>query len=89
MLRACPTCARHQTKPSQRTGRPRGSTWAWRKLRARAIARDRRCIVCGTTEQLEADHVVPVEHGGRDELTNVVIRCRRCHAVRHGKTLYS
>lgn len=92
MLRACPTCARigctkHQTKPGQRTGRPRGSTWAYRKTRARALRRDRHCVTCGSTENLEADHIIPVEHGGQDTLDNLVIRCQACHAKRHGKQL--
>jgi 5-methylcytosine-specific restriction endonuclease McrA len=94
VLRACPTCARigctrHQTKPGQRTGRPRGSTWAWRKLRARAIVRDgRRCVDCGSTEHLEADHIVPVALGGQDELSNLTTRCRACHHARHATVVH-
>lgn len=85
-LRACPTCARigctrHQTKPGQRTGRPRGSTRAYRKARARVLARNQHCHYCGAPAT-ETDHVIPVAHGGTDDETNLVPSCTTCNQAK-------
>lgn len=45
---------------------------------------DNRCINCGSTEELEFHHVVPLEIGGADEVSNIVPLCYSCHkAVTH------
>lgn len=45
------------------------------------------CVLCGTTNALELDHVLPVISGGRLEPGNVVILCRSCNAAKHSKPL--
>ena len=43
--------------------------------------RDGRCLHCGSTENLQASHTVPVSHGNRfryDE-RNVITLCYHCH----------
>ncbi|MGH2924728.1 MAG: HNH endonuclease [Solirubrobacterales bacterium] len=73
-------CDRH--RPKRLNQREHGKTW--KSLRARALLRDGgRCVVCGTTRQLEAHHVVPVAKGGRDELVNLETRCEDCHRATH------
>jgi 5-methylcytosine-specific restriction endonuclease McrA len=35
-----------------------------------------RCQVCGSTEDLEAHHLIPVADGGAHEAGNLEVRCR-------------
>lgn len=39
------------------------------------IARDKRCWKCGTTERLEAGHIVAKADGGADSLANMRAEC--------------
>lgn len=42
------------------------------------------CFNCGSTEEIEWHHVVPLEIGGNHTLTNLVPLCKSCHmAVTH------
>ena len=41
-----------------------------------------RCAACGTTEDLQFDHVVAVVHGGGDETENIQLLCRRCNRAK-------
>lgn len=45
------------------------------------------CVLCGETETLTMDHVVPVSKGGRAEPGNVVILCKSCNSKKHDKDL--
>jgi 5-methylcytosine-specific restriction endonuclease McrA len=61
---------------------PRGSTYAWRKLRERVLARDRSvCRWCGGYADT-VDHVLPRAQGGGDDEGNLVAACRRCNSAR-------
>lgn len=40
---------------------------------------DWKCVNCGTTEELELHHVVPLEIGGNDIAENIVPLCYYCH----------
>lgn len=48
----------------------------WDSLFVRA---GRMCAACGGTEKLQVDHIVPISRGGRTELGNLQILCRRCN----------
>lgn len=68
---------------SERPGR--GSTRAWRHVRARVLARDQTCQLAGprcVTVPTEADHIVQPCDGGTDHETNLRAACHRCHADR-------
>lgn len=41
------------------------------------------CLVCGTTENLSADHVIPMSLGGPHSLDNLQILCRSHNAKKH------
>jgi len=60
----------------------------WRHLRRRVLVRDQaRCRHCSAREPdvtLHAHHIVPVERGGKDEITNIVTLCEFCHYETHG-----
>jgi hypothetical protein len=38
---------------------------------------------CTATRELEAHHVIPVEHGGKTELDNLILLCGRHHKATH------
>ena len=41
------------------------------------------CIRCGSTKNLEEDHIIPKSKGGSDEESNKRILCQGCHDYRH------
>lgn len=48
-----------------------------------------RCIYCGATSRdakLQVDHVIPVAHGGTNEIGNLVVACQTCN-IGKGKKL--
>lgn len=52
-------------------------------LRDRVAARDGYvCVYCGSTEQLEVDHIVPVKRGGATTIRNLVLACKRCNQAK-------
>jgi uncharacterized protein DUF222/HNH endonuclease len=57
------------------------SPWLLRQLKHR----DGGCVVngCGRTLGVQAHHVIHWAHGGRTDLDNLVLVCRRCHRKIH------
>ncbi|EIV7688879.1 TPA: HNH endonuclease [Salmonella enterica] len=56
----------------------------WRKRRVIALRRDRGlCVLCladgRAVPATDVDHIVAVEHGGTDELSNLQSLCTPCH----------
>ncbi len=52
--------------------------------------RDRRCVGCGLRPQIcDAHHIVPWDHNGPTDITNLVLLCPRCHTKvhKHGHTI--
>ena len=43
------------------------------------------CGNCGSIENIEFHHVVPLEFGGRNVITNIVPLCHQCHCLAHQK----
>ena len=56
----------------------------WRKLRLAVLDRDGyRCQSCGKAGILEADHVIPMQHGGDAWApSNLQALCRGCHIAK-------
>jgi hypothetical protein len=49
-------------------------------IRRAALARyGTRCLLCGTTERIQVDHIVPYVLGGSDELDNLQVLCKACN----------
>lgn len=42
-----------------------------------------KCLKCGTTIRLEADHVIPISIGGNNSIDNIQPLCRSCNAQKH------
>lgn len=52
-------------------------------VRRFVFARDgRRCRLCGCTERLEIDHIIPVVWGGTDEPENLQVLCKPCNLAK-------
>lgn len=83
VLKSCLRCGR-LTPGSYCPDHARGgSTRAWRKVRTRALERDRyRCQACGKPAT-EVDHLIPVADGGPDVLANLQAVCSDCHQRLH------
>lgn len=60
----------------------RGYGSRWRRLSERARARQPWCSVCGTSEDLTVDHLVPLAAGGprHPRLGDVIVLCRSCNS---------
>jgi hypothetical protein len=50
--------------------------------RARIIARDGRCMHCGSREGLEVDHILPVSRGGSSKDDNLQVLCSVCNRAK-------
>jgi len=61
----------------------------WAALREFVFRRDNyTCTYCNSRAgQLEADHVVPVRHGGATTAENLTTACRKCNRSKGAKTL--
>ena len=60
---------------------------AWQQRRLQVLARDHnQCQTCGSTENLEIDHIIERRFGGGDELTNLITRCHSCHVRKTNAT---
>ena len=84
----CPDCARRYDRAKMARRRARRGTTAqrgydseYRELRKAAIAAHPYCADCGSTNDLTADHVVPLSQGG-DPHGALVVRCRSCNSRR-------
>ena len=76
----CPTCrAELDRRIGQQRGgaQARGYTRQWQNRAAKVKRQQPTCAVCGTTEDLTVDHVVPKNAGGTDDLGNLRTLCRR------------
>lgn len=57
---------------------------SWDEVRAQVLERDEnQCIWCGSTDDLECDHIIEVHRGGLPELENLRTLCRDCHRKRY------
>ena len=56
---------------------------------ARKIMRDKQrvCANCGSTENLDVHHIVPVSKGGITEESNLVYLCKSCHLKAHAQVM--
>lgn len=72
-------------QPGRPTAEARGYDWAWRKLAAQILRRDRYLCQCEDCQgrrlpASEVDHIVPKVAGGTDEPSNLRAINSDCHA---------
>lgn len=52
-------------------------------VRSEVWRRDRgRCVKCGSNQNLEFDHIIPVSRGGATTVRNLQLMCRQCNAAK-------
>lgn len=54
--------------------------------RREVLARDKSCVWCGSTKNLEIDHIIRYVDGGDESLENLRALCHECHGSRGGRT---
>lgn len=69
-------CAAHAVKPW--AGSNRGSTRAWRTMRAQVLAEEPTCRDCGAPST-DAGHIIPKAYGGTDDRNNLKGQCTPCN----------
>jgi 5-methylcytosine-specific restriction endonuclease McrA len=80
----CPACIAHRRADNKRRANNEATAGRlsphWQKLRLRAIARDRHCQRCGTTNDLTV-HLDPAKRGQHRNarLEDCTTLCRSCH----------
>jgi len=61
----------------------------WTELRDKVIARDNKCLKCGSKSQLEVDHIrAIVNGGGMWDINNLRTLCHTCHVRKTKSDLY-
>jgi len=57
-----------------------------RWLRSTILERDgNRCVKCGSTIDLQIDHIIPFSRGGKTCVTNLETLCRDCNRTKRDK----
>lgn len=46
-----------------------------------------KCLKCGSTKRLEADHVIPLSRGGSNSIENIQPLCRTCNSSKSTKII--
>jgi 5-methylcytosine-specific restriction endonuclease McrA len=47
------------------------------------------CFYCGSKDNLQIDHIIPIAKGGRHSIGNLVMACQPCNGSKNDKFLYS
>lgn len=52
------------------------------KNRVRSHKLTPQCILCGSSDKLEIDHIIPISKGGKNELSNMQVLCSKCNNLK-------
>lgn len=82
----CLDCGTAQSLPKEKNLKHRVNTTMahWAQY---IVKRHPFCVICGSTEDIEAHHIIPVSHSARFayRFTNGITLCRKCHYLVHHK----
>jgi|DEB19_MinimDraft_2_1074335.scaffolds.fasta_scaffold03680_3 5-methylcytosine-specific restriction endonuclease McrA len=56
-----------------------------RDMRKVLINENSTCAICYESENLQLDHVIPISKGGKNELLNLQILCKKCNREKGNK----
>ena len=45
------------------------------------------CFYCGSSNEIQTDHIIPISKGGRHSIGNIVASCRKCNQSKGSKFL--
>lgn len=48
-------------------------------MKVKGVELGNECLICGSKENLEIHHIVPISKGGTNEIENLAILCRKCN----------
>jgi 5-methylcytosine-specific restriction endonuclease McrA len=65
--------------------RSTGSTYHWRKIRAKILHRDQYCCYYCGQDATTVDHLLPRSKGGNDSMDNLVAACTKCNYAKGGR----
>ena len=82
----CRACGWEKSLPKTKNYYDRTST-AFNRWAHQVKTRDGRCVICGSVDDLEAHHIIPVSHSNRYVLrtSNGITLCKNCHWLVHNK----
>ena len=75
-------CSIHMRTERFPVAGPRHKMTFTRKQKRLLLERDKACVRCGATEDLEHDHVEPIFQGGSNTIANGQVLCRPCHRAK-------
>ena len=85
----CNDCQGFRTLPKEENIRKRNNGML-NKWAMRVKERDNNtCVVCGSVENLQAHHIIPVSHTEKYKYTiaNGITLCKKCHYLAHYKEI--
>jgi 5-methylcytosine-specific restriction endonuclease McrA len=59
-----------------------GPGWTPEQWSALLLKHGKRCLKCGSTDRIVADHVVPMKRGGQHCIDNIQPLCNKCNIVK-------
>ncbi|UTC78121.1 HNH endonuclease [Treponema sp. OMZ 799] len=76
-------------KNAKRTNYLFYKTKEWRELRSKVLKKQKQCVLCGSSELLHVDHIVP-PRGNRGlffNINNLQVLCEICHRKKTAKEI--
>lgn len=78
---------RHYVKMRQNRKKGAEGTFSFGEWESLLLKYNHRCLSCGSSSDLQPDHVVPISRGGRNSIDNIQPLCGKCNRKKHTKTI--